>query len=225
MIDMEHSPYTAEQASLMVHAVTGASAGSCLPFIRIPCHTVEWIKWALDSGAAGIVIPMVNTAEEMEEIAANASYPPRGNRSFGPALAPFGDIDVTSTMTSYLQKARDGEIALIPIIETAQGVQNVEAILSVDGVSGAFVGPQDLRLSLGLPAGRDGPEPEWNDALERILKAGKTVAKPIGSMGVGEELVRKRVACGMRFFLCTLDNQALIAGLSKDLAAARKGLV
>ncbi len=223
MIDMEHAPYTAEQASNMVHAVVGASAGRCLPLIRVPSHGVEWIKWAMDSGAAGIIVPMVETAAQMQEIITAARYPPRGARSFGPAYAAYGDIDPDATRMTYFAAASRAEIAILPMIESAAGVEQVHEILSVDGVSGVFVGPQDLRLSLGLSPG-DGQEPNFVDALTKITTVAKSLNKPIGSMGMESEQVRDRAESGMQFLLCSIDAFALRSGLADDLRTARAGL-
>src|ERR1700761_2964853 len=86
LIDMEHNPLSSREASLLTHAIVSASGGRCKPIIRVPSHGVEWIKWALDCGSSGILIPMVQSAQEMERIVQMAVYPPRGQRSFGPAM-------------------------------------------------------------------------------------------------------------------------------------------
>jgi 4-hydroxy-2-oxoheptanedioate aldolase len=221
MIDMEHSPLAAEQTTRLVHSIIAASAGQCVPIVRIPSHGVEWVKWALDSGAAGIIIPMVNTKKEAEDIINRAVYPPGGARSYGPFNAPYADLDPKATAATYFAKAKD--IAIIPILESKQGLENAEEILSVKGITGAFVGPNDLRLSLGLSAGRDGPEPLFVDALKKIMEVGKRLGKPIGSMGVGQEVARKRTEIGMDFLLCTLDASALATGLADDINAATHG--
>jgi 4-hydroxy-2-oxoheptanedioate aldolase len=104
MIDAEHSPLTMAQVTELVHAVSAASTGRCLPLIRNPSHSTEYIKWALESGAAGIIIPMVQTPEEMRTIIQRARYPPYGTRSFGPYQAPFTD-PATQNFAQYYQKA------------------------------------------------------------------------------------------------------------------------
>ncbi|KAL6231985.1 Pyruvate/Phosphoenolpyruvate kinase-like domain-containing protein [Aspergillus navahoensis] len=223
MIDLEHSPYTMQQISELVHAVSGASEGRCLPLIRLPSHGTEYIKWALDTGAAGIVVPMVQTPEEMESITQRALYPPRGARSFGPYHAPFGDVS-TRSFAEYYAKAQRRQIAILPVLESREAVENAEAILSIDGVSGAFVGPYDLRLSYGLPGGSDGPEPEFVDAVTRICTIGKQLDKPIGSMGSTEEMACKRAAQGMSFMLVSFDYNAVAAGYRAHLEAANRGL-
>jgi 4-hydroxy-2-oxoheptanedioate aldolase len=221
-IDMEHAPFTPESATNLAHAVTASSAGHCLPIIRVPSHGVEWIKWALDSGASGIIIPMVNTKEEMEGIIKRAVYPPRGQRSFGPFQAPFGQVDVNRGVGEYFEYAREGNVAILPIIESKEAVENCEEILGVEGVSGCFIGPYDLRLSLGLPGGVDGEEEVFKSAMAAICGAAKKLGKVVGSMGVGESCIKGRK--DMDFLLVSIDVNALGAGYRGALEEARRGL-
>ncbi|KAK2773172.1 2-dehydro-3-deoxyglucarate aldolase [Colletotrichum kahawae] len=160
-IDMEHSPLGPEKMTALVHGVVASSRGSCFPLVRVPSQGVEWIKWALDSGAAGIIVPMVNNQAEMRAIAQHCLYPPRGRRSFGPSNAPWGlPNGPGGGVGEYVKRASEGKIAILPIIESTESVENVEDIISIDGVSGVFIGPIDLRLSLGL-SGADGEEPAY----------------------------------------------------------------
>lgn len=224
LIDMEHSPISAEGATQMVHAVTAASRGACFPLIRVPSHGVEWIKWSLDSGAAGIIVPMVNNATEMQQIIDKAVYPPAGRRSFGPSLAPFGDPNgPQSGVAGYIERAQRGDIAILPMIESQEGLDNAEAIVSTDGVSGVFIGPYDLRLALGLTGGLDGDEPLFLQAIEKVVAIGKKLNKVVGTMGIGEETARKRTADGMDFLVSTVDYNAVVVGFARDLTNARKG--
>lgn len=217
MIDMEHSPFSAAQMTHMVHSVVAASQGQCLPVVRIPSHNVEWVKWALDSGAAGIVIPMVNNAGEMKRILDHAIYPPHGKRSFGPFQAPFGrQLKVHPTgFAEYYDSAQDNGVAVLPIIESVEGLQNADEILQMDGVAGAFIGPYDLRLSMGLPGGLDGAESSFNNALRKICAIGKRYGKMIGSMGIGAELAVRRADMGMTFLLTTVDYNVLSSGFTE----------
>lgn len=219
-IDMEHSPLTAIAATQLVHTVTATSKGACLPIVRVPSHGVEWIKWALDSGAAGIIIPMVNNPEEMEAIIQRAIYPPRGQRSFGPLNATFGTGLHPSDLKGYYERAQRRDVAILPIIESAEGLKNAEAILGVDGVSGTFIGPYDLRLSLGLPGGVDGTEAEFTGALEKICAAAAKTGKHVGSMAVGEGVIKKRMENGMKWLAVTIDAQILMGGLLNVKATA-----
>lgn len=199
LIDMEHNPLSAREAGILTHVVASASAGTCKPIVRVPSHGVEWIKWALDSGASGIMIPMVRSKTEMEEIIKSAVYPPNGQRSFGPAMAAFADLDTAATAGKYLIKTSK-TIEIIPMIESTQGLSNAEAICSVSGVTSVFVGPVDLRMSMGLP-GADGDENEYLDALQKLLRICKELGKPIGTFATDGETCRKRTAEGFDFLM------------------------
>jgi 2-dehydro-3-deoxyglucarate aldolase/4-hydroxy-2-oxoheptanedioate aldolase len=225
MIDMEHVPLTIDVVTRMVHAYVGSSRGSKFPLIRIPSHGVEWVKWAMDSGAAGVIVPMVGNKREMEAIIDRAIYPPGGRRSFGPISAPFADPNGPAAgMGGYFQRAVRGEIALLPMIESKEGLENAEEILSMDAVSGCFIGPADLRLSIGLPPAIDGTEPEFVDALKKIVTTAKKYGKVVGCMGIGEKAAQRRAAEGMDFLLSTFDNGAMVSGFATDLAAAKRGI-
>jgi len=227
MIDMEHAPQSMEVVTQMVHAYAAASRGRGFPLIRIPSHGVEWIKWALDSGSAGIVVPMVNDVGEMKAIIDRALYPPHGRRSFGPIAAPYAHPDgpkAEGGQAGYFERARNGSIALLPMIESKEGLQNVEAIVSLEGVSGVLVGPADLRLSLGLPVGIDGPEPEFADALKTIVGAATKHGKVVGIVALGEDAIRKRAAEGFEYILSAFDAGSLMSGLASELAMAKRGV-
>ncbi|GAB7356250.1 hypothetical protein MBLNU459_g7064t1 [Dothideomycetes sp. NU459] len=216
LIDMEHNPLTAGQASIMTHVVLSASAGKCRPIIRVPSHGVEWIKWALDCGAPGILVPMVKSSVDVEAIIQSAIYPPRGQRSFGPALAVFADLDPTATTSKYFtQTSKD--IAIIPMIESAEGLKNAEAICSIDGVTAVFIGPVDLRSSLGLPGG-DGDEDVYLAALKTVVTICKGLGKPVGTFAGTAEVFRKRTVEGFDFLLGPSEMALLVAGAKACLS-------
>lgn len=225
MIDMEHAPMTIDVVTQMVSSYVMSSKGTKYPIVRIPSHGVEWVKWALDSGAAGIIVPMVSNAKELRDIIDRAIYPPGGRRSFGPIVAPFAHPDGAETgMGAYFARAKAGEIALLPMIESKEGLENCEEILSMEHVSGTFVGPADLRLSLGMPPAIDGTEPEFLEAMKKIVDVAKKHGKVAGTMGMGEDAAKKRAAEGYEFLLSTFDNGAMVGGFARDLEAARRGV-
>jgi 2-dehydro-3-deoxyglucarate aldolase/4-hydroxy-2-oxoheptanedioate aldolase len=225
MIDMEHAPMTIDIVTQMVSAYVTSSQGTKYPLVRIPSHGVEWVKWAMDSGAAGIIVPMVNNASEMKAIIDKAIYPPGGRRSFGPIVAPFADPNGAGAgMGAYFARAKAGGVALLPMIESREGVENAEEILSMEHVTGTFLGPADLRLSLGMGPAIDGTESEFLDAMGKVVAAAKKHGKVVGTMGMGEEVAKKRAAEGMDFLLSTFDNGAMVGGFARELAAARKGV-
>ena len=224
-IDMEHSPLSAESATQMVHTVAATSRGSCYPLVRVPSHGVEWIKWALDSGAAGIIIPMVDDVVQMRAIIDRAVYPPAGRRSFGPFSAPYADpAGASSGIAGYMERARRRDIAILPMIESREGLANVEDIAALEEVSGVFIGPFDLRLALGLPGALDGTEVEFTQALQKIIGAAHRHNKPVGTVAMGAETVQRRAVDGVEFVVSSSDSSVLATGFQSQLAAAREGI-
>jgi 2-keto-3-deoxy-L-rhamnonate aldolase RhmA len=219
MIDMEHSPLSAHQANDMVHSTITASQGSCIPIIRVPSHGVEWIKWALDSGVSGIIIPMVNNKEEMDLIIKRACYPPLGQRSSGPFRTPFADLDERTTSFAKYRNEVAKDVAIMPMIESVEGVENAEEIMSTEGVHGVFIGPVDLRSSMGF-SGADGSETQYRIAISKILEIGKRLGIPVGILGVEEELERQ-TKLGFDFFLLGGDAAFMVLGAQMVLNKAR----
>ncbi|KAF2104849.1 Phosphoenolpyruvate/pyruvate domain-containing protein [Rhizodiscina lignyota] len=202
IVDGEHNPLSPQDWTHIVHAVASASHGRVVPLVRIPAPGVEYVKWGLDSGAAGIVIPMVQTRAEMESVVRYGRYPPLGQRSFGPAK----------------------DVAIIPMIESAQGVENCDEILSVKGISGVFVGSSDLRLSLGL-MGPDGTEEVFLSALQKIADTGKKYGLPVGAWVPHSAAVERNKKFGFTWFSVGSDGACIAQGgaqLLKDASAASK---
>jgi len=222
LIDMEHNPLSAREAGIMTHVVVSASAGKCKPIIRVPSHGVEWIKWALDCGALGIIVPMVQSQIEMEQIIQSAVYPPRGQRSFGPGIAPFADIDREATVAKYFTRTCK-DVAVIPMIESVKGVESAEAICSTDGVSAVFIGPVDLRLSMGLSGG-DGDEDSYVAALQKVLSICKRLDIPIGIFAADEDACRRRTSDGFDFLMLPGEAALLLAGAKTQLAGCMRGI-
>lgn len=222
LIDMEHSPLSPSKATAIVQAVALASHNKTLPFIRIPSHGVEYAKWALDSGASGVVIPMVQSRAEMENVVRHVRYPPMGQRSFGPFHAPYADIDADSNMDKYFSRTAK-DIALLPMIESVQGVANADEIMSVPGISGVFVGPVDLRLSMGL-AGAHGEEEVYLRALEKISEVGKRYQIPVGIFAANAKLLPRLRKMGYSFFLVGGDVASLTGGLKTALDNAAQSI-
>ena len=179
--------------------------------LTLPRTGVEWIKWGLDSGSAGLVIPMVQTQEDAIGIVKRGRYPPLGERSFGPANAVWAHSHLNDGVMGYFKHARDEKtpgIALIPMLESKLGVQNAEAIVGMDGISGAFVGPADLRCSLGLP-GIEGEEELFVNALKAVAAAGKKFGKPVGMMAPSQKAFKQGLELGFTFIAYLGDSTLL----------------
>ncbi len=216
LIDMEHSAHNPTLMADMVATI--ADAGTCAPLVRIPFNNVEWFKWALDSGAWGVIVPMVNTREEAEHAVSWSKYPPEGTRSIGGQLAPyaFGTTD----RAAYAQAAND-EIMVIVQIESASALQNLDEILSVPGLDVAFVGPNDLHASIGLTPSTEGAEPDFMAALERIKATAKKYRVAAGIMSSSGPATLERLRQDFQMITVTTDISSMISSAKHELRIAR----
>ena len=216
VVDMEHS---AQSATLMADMVaTIADAGTCAPLVRVPNNSVEWFKWALDAGAWGVVVPMVNSREEAQRAVDYSKYPPQGNRSIGGIFGPYGFG--TTSWSDYAKVAND-EIMVIVQIESAQGLQHVDEILSVPGIDVAFIGPNDLHAQLGLVPSSDGAEPEFLEALERVKVAARNNHIALGIFSTDGEAAITRISQGFQMISVTTDVSSMIGSAIQNLGVAR----
>lgn len=215
-IDAEHSAVHPGLLAEMVATV--ADSHSCAPFVRIPNNSVEWFKWALDAGAWGIVVPMVNNRQEAERAVSLCKYPPQGTRSIGGVHAPLG-FD-TISRAEYAAVAND-EILVIVQIESAEGLHNVEEICSVPGIDVAFVGPNDLHAQINLPPSSEGTEPEFVAALERIKKAASSHNVAVGMYSSDGKAAAQRTREGFQMISIISDAVCLMNAMSENLKQAR----
>jgi 4-hydroxy-2-oxoheptanedioate aldolase len=160
-IDTQHGVIGYSEMLQMLQAISTTDA---TPLVRVSWNQPGEIMRALDSGAYGIICPMINDAAECAAFVKACRYPPDGFRSSGPTRAAvYGGAD-------YLAKA-NGEMLTIAMVETAQGLANVEAIVATPGLDGVYIGPSDLSLSLGGPPGQDSDAPLLMAAFDKILAA------------------------------------------------------
>jgi 2-keto-3-deoxy-L-rhamnonate aldolase RhmA len=216
VVDVEHS---AQNPVLMADMVaTIVDAGTCAPIVRIPANSVEWFKWALDAGAWGVVVPMVNSREEALRAVAYSKYPPHGTRSIGGVFGPYGfGIADGSGYTRTVNE----EIMVVIQIESGQALQNLDEILSVPGIDVAFVGPNDLHAQLGLPPSTGGAEPEFVEALERIKAGARKHHIALGIFAGNGALAAERVRQGFHMVTVITDVSSMIAAATQNLRIAR----
>ena len=166
-IDGQHGALDYSDALPMFQSMRAANK----PILaRVPWREPGVIMKYLDAGAAGIICPMINSAAEAAEFASYMRYPPHGQRSFGPTRAAFAH-------DGYTTKAANEAVLAFAMIETAEGVRNLEDIAATPGIDGLYVGPADLTLGVSngaLPPGFDRDEPEMIEVIQRIAKAAKT---------------------------------------------------
>lgn len=169
-IDVQHG---ALDYSLLLPMLQAMRASGVVPMARVPWLEPGIIMKVLDAGAYGVICPMINTPEAALEFVSYLRYPPAGKRSFGPTRANF------SAGANYAVEAND-EILAFAMVETAEAMRNLDAIVATPGLDGIYVGPADLTFSLHqghlMPA-FDREEPEMIDALLKIVAACKTAGK------------------------------------------------
>ena len=209
-VDLQHGMFGLDRAISLLQAV---SAGPATPMARCPSHDAATIGKLLDAGAYGIICPAVDTAAEAAAFVAACRYPPRGNRSFGPARGLlYGGPD-------YLEHA-DGTVLTWAMIESATALDNLDAILAVDGLDGVYVGPNDLALSLGELPGRT-PLPEAvRQALSRVARAARSAGRYAGVFCAEPHAAREMVELGYQ--LVTPGNDA---GIMRQAVAERIAVV
>ena len=209
-IDREHGPIGLES----IHAMIAATAGhACAPIVRVPSTDPAAVKPILDSGAMGVIFPLIAERADAERSVAAVRYPPAGARGFGPFHAPnrWG-----LSREAYLAAA-NREILNILLIETAAAIENLDAILAVEGVDAAMIAPFDLAQSLGVSGQIDHPKMRAavRFAERRILASDRTLGSIAASPAHARRLIRK----GHRLILLGYDV-ALIQAMIEDLRAA-----
>ncbi len=212
-IDMQHGLSDYRELFVMLQVM---SASNATVTVRVPWNDPGIIGKVLDAGAMGVIVPMVNTAEQAQQVVSSCHFAPLGSRSHGPvrAKAVFGD--------DYVATA-NANIACIPMIETAEAVQNLDEILAVGGMDAVYVGPADLSLTLGLEPAPDHPDDaSFNEALATIVE--KTAAAGVvAGIHSTENLVKKRLDQGFRMVTVTSDIGAFTSGLKRAFTIARGG--
>jgi len=209
-IDLQHGLVGFEHVDAMLAA---ASLGSASPLVRVPWNDTWMINRVLDAGAAGVIVPMVNTAEEAARAVAACRYAPVGVRSIGPTAA------AVRHGAGYVEAAND-DVLCIVMVETAHAVRNIDAIVAVPGVDAVYIGPSDLSLSLGVEPRMDQSAPEFLDALAAVSRACAR-AGVVAGVHADASLVAIRHAAGFRMINAGFDHRPVTLALHADLATAR----
>ena len=210
-IDMQHGLLDYNDLTRMLPAI---SRFETTPIVRVPWNEPYIIMKALDAGAYGVIVPMVNNREEAQRAVSACKYPPDGNRSFGPIRgALYGG-------RGYAQEAND-QLACLAMIETKEGIENVEEIANTPGLSGIYIGPADLALALGLPVSGDQPQEEHLETVKRIAQVCRDAGIGIGIHTSSLEYTQKYLELGFNFVTLGSDAGFMARAAVKDLAQAR----
>jgi 2-keto-3-deoxy-L-rhamnonate aldolase RhmA len=193
LVDLEHTPVDLSTASMIFASIADVSAGLCTPLARVAHGTMYQIKQALDAGAQGVIVPMINTAEDAAAAVRFARYPPLGERGAG-GLTPHLGFGTTNHV-EYVNRA-NAEILVAIQIETQAAVENIDQILDVPGVDLIFIGPFDLHISLGLPPGLWSDHPVFLSAIERVVTACQRHGIPYGTISPNAQGAQARLTEG-----------------------------
>jgi len=210
LIDMQHGCMEYEGALDMIRA---ADIAGITPIVRVPWNEPGIIGRVLDAGALGVLVPMIQTAQDAKDMVAASMYPPLGRRSFGPIRVNTRDG------AGYVLEANK-RVAVIPMIETAEALECVEEIAAVEGVDALFVGPFDLSISLGLMPGDNDGKPVFDDAIQKIVAAAKRnkIATAVLS---NQNVAPLRIEQGFQMISVTTDVATLTMGSAASLGAVR----
>jgi 4-hydroxy-2-oxoheptanedioate aldolase len=210
-IDLQHGVIDYPAMVTMLQAI---STTPTVPIVRVPWLEPGIIMKSLDAGAYGLICPMVNTREDAQRLVAWTSYAPRGTRSFGPIRALlYGGAD-------YPQHAND-TIVRFAMIETAQALDNLDAIMSVEGLDAVYIGPSDLSLALGCRPVFDDVDPPVAQAIDHILERATAHGLKAGVHNGIAEGALARIAKGFRFVTVGSDARLMAAGSQQVLAKMR----
>ncbi len=211
-IDLQHGVVDYQAMVTMLQAI---STTSTVPIVRVPWLEPGILMKSLDAGAYGVICPMVNTREEAQRFVAYTSYAPQGTRSFGPVRALlYGGAD-------YPAKANE-TIVRFAMIETAQALDNLDAILSVEGLDAIYIGPSDLSLALGCKPTFDDVDAPVAQAIDHILARAQAHGVKAGIHNGRPDVARARIAKGFRFVTVGSDARLLAAGSQQLLAEMRQ---
>ncbi len=211
-IDLQHGMIGIDAALSMFQALSSTPA---VPMARVPWNDPAQIMRLLDTGAYGIICPMISTVDDAVSFVSSCRYPPKGQRSFGPARGLlYGGAD-------YYPHA-DREILTFGMIETRAGLDNLEAILAVEGLDGIYIGPNDLALALGSVPRSESDDPVVKEAVKHICERTKAHGKIAGIFCSSGEAAARRITEG--FQIVTPGNEvALMSMAAKAAIAAARG--
>ncbi|MCE1193025.1 MAG: 4-hydroxy-2-oxoheptanedioate aldolase [Acidovorax sp.] len=218
LIDGEHAPNDLRSMLHQLQAI--ASAASALPpgapaphpIVRVPVGETALIKQVLDLGAQTVLVPMVDTPAQAQQLARAMRYPPDGVRGMG---SPLARSSRWQAYPQYVHEANQ-QVCLLVQAETVEALQNLDAIAATPGVDGVFIGPADLSASMGHTGDPGHPDVQAaiQDGIARILRAGKAP----GILATTEAQARQWLAAGALFVAVGVDT-LLLASAAQDLLA------
>ena len=218
VIDMEHARYDMETiADILQYTRKSDITG----VVRIPRLDYAYVAKALDLGAEGIWVPHVDTAEEAAQLVSFGKYPPEGIRGAAVPIFRNQEYQQAESATAFYQGCND-EVLLIAQIESAQAIENVEAIAATPGIDVCMMGTNDLSLDMGYPG--QGTHPEVKNAVQRVVdacnKANIVSGNHIGSLQELQYWMQQ----GMQMITYSFDSQLIIDSAKAALRTLKEGI-
>jgi 4-hydroxy-2-oxoheptanedioate aldolase len=210
LLDIQHGGWDLDTAGRAMRALSGSSS---IPMARIAHNNPFAIGSILDRGALGIVVPMVNSAEEARAVVAAAHFQPRGSRSAGSYLASFYGAE--SDYEVWIER----ELFLAVQIESAQALEAAEEIMAVDGIDGCWIGPADLSYSLGIDRRTEQGKQQLERAAQRVLDACRNTNKIPGTLAPYD--APHWIEMGFRFVTIGDEKSYMQAGAAAALEKSR----
>jgi 2-keto-3-deoxy-L-rhamnonate aldolase RhmA len=210
VVDTEHCPIGPESLRNILIAM-GHSPTAAI--VRLMSNHPDYFKTALDLGAAGVMVPGIETVEDARRAVAASRYPPAGTRGCGPVRASsyFKQYD------RYMESANE-DVLVILQIETAEALSRLDAILAVPGVDGVFVGPSDLELSL---TAREGDKPDIESVIEDVFRAARAARMPYGTLAESPAACARLISEGAQLMTIGGDLGFVIEGAAAALRNTR----
>ncbi len=211
-IDLQHGLLDYCDLKTMLPAI---STSNTTPIVRVPWNEPSIIMKVLDAGAYGVIVPMVNNRKEAEAAVAACRYPPDGMRSFGPVRAAlYGG-------SGYAAEANN-QLACVVMIETKDGIENLEEIITTPGVDGVYIGPADLALALGLPPLGDNNVPQHAEMVKHIYNSCRNHNLAVGIHTSSEAFFQRYLKQGFQFVTLGTDSGFMGQAANRALGSARK---
>ncbi len=210
-VDQQHGVIDYDSMVPMLQAIR---AGGTAPVTRVLSNDPFLIMKALDAGAWGVIVPMIDSAEAAARAVAACRYPPQGMRSYGPVRA-------AGVIGSREPEELGGEVLCLVMIETHKGLENVEEISATPGLDGIYIGPSDLALSLGLSPTLDVTEDAHVEAVNRIREACHRNGIAAGIQSASGEAARKHAEAGFDMVTVATDAALLRGAALREVTVAR----
>jgi 4-hydroxy-2-oxoheptanedioate aldolase len=211
LLDRQHGSWGDDST---IAALIAMASGSAIPMARVARNNYTLIGRLLDEGMLGIIVPMVHTAKDAQAVASACRFPPAGERSWGWGRARAYGADYPQWI--------DEQLFVAVQIESAQAVENAEAIMATPGIDGCWLGPSDLSLSMGFSPGEMDQREEHARALEKVVQACRNTGKIPGIAGRSIQDAVRRAGQGFQFITAGSDAGFILSGAASGLEILNK---